>query len=84
MLSLYSLGQEIAARRRLLKLTQTELAHAARISRATLDALENSRGTEIGVTKLNRILIALGLELHLREQRHSRPTLEELEQEQIG
>lgn len=78
MLDLPSLGQAIAQRRTGLKLTQSALASAAHVSRATVDALENGRAGELGFTKVARILAALGLELSLREAAHARPTLEDL------
>ena len=59
-------------------LSQTALARKARISRATLDALENGRLGELGYTKVLNILTALGLELKLHEANAHRPTLEEL------
>jgi transcriptional regulator with XRE-family HTH domain len=59
-------------------LSQTVLAKKARISRATLDALENGRLGELGYTKVVNILTALGLELKLHEANVRRPTLEEL------
>jgi len=63
MLDLIHLGDEIARNRRLLELSQLELAAKAHVSPcATLDALENHRTREIGFSKLVRILAALGLE----------------------
>lgn len=59
-------------------LSQTALARKARISRATLDALENGRLGELGYTKVVNVLTALGLELRLHEANARRPTLEEL------
>jgi transcriptional regulator with XRE-family HTH domain len=72
------LGPKIAARRKALGLSQTELARKSRTSRATLDALENVRLGEIGFRKLTAILSALGLELELRESKLNRPTLDDL------
>lgn len=42
------------------ELTQTALAGAAGVSRATLDALENGRTRELGFSKINKLLAALG------------------------
>jgi len=72
-----SLGHVIAARRREHKLRQTDLAAAAGLSRATIDALENGRASDIGVSKLSRVLAVLGLELHIGPATR-RPTLDEL------
>jgi len=81
MLDLASIGSEIAARRKKLKLSQTALARKAGISRATLDALENGRAGELGFSKLTKLLAALGLELKLQPASPVRPTLDELLQE---
>jgi len=78
---LISLGEQIAAHRKKLKLNQTELARKAGISRATLDALENGRAGELGFTKITKLLAALGLELKLQPAASHRPTLDELLQE---
>jgi len=59
-------------------MSQTELARAAQVSRATLDALENGRVGEVGYTKITKLLTALGLELKLQETGSRRPTLDEL------
>jgi len=81
MLELSSLGGNIAERRKSLKLSQTELARKAGVSRATLDALENGRAGELGFSKLTKLLTALGLELKLEAASSQRPTLDELMQE---
>jgi transcriptional regulator with XRE-family HTH domain len=81
MLDLKSLGDRIAERRRLLKLSQAELAGKAGLSRATLDALENGRAGELGFSKVTRLLASLGLELTLQPASSQRPTLDELMQE---
>jgi len=57
------------------------LARKAGISRATLDALENGRSSELGFTKVANILSALGLELRVHEANLQRPTLDELLEE---
>ena len=59
-------------------MSQSELARAAKVSRATLDALENGRVGEVGYTKITKLLTALGLELKLQETGSRRPTLDEL------
>jgi transcriptional regulator with XRE-family HTH domain len=78
MINLISIGQEIAGRRKKLKLSQSELARKAGISRATLEALENGRAGELGFSKLNKLLAALGLELKVQAASSHRPTLDEL------
>ena len=81
MLGLISLGEQIAAQRKKLKLSQTELSRQAGISRATLDALENGRAGELGFSKIAKLLAALGLELTLQPASPLRPTLDELMEE---
>ncbi len=81
MLTLSSLGAQIAAKRKELRLTQAELAARASISRATLDALENGRSGELGFSKITRLLSALGLGLKVQESGSRRPTLDELIEE---
>ena len=81
MLTLRSLGRQIASRRKDLGLSQSDLARKAGISRATLDALENGRSGELGFTKVTNILSALGLELKVHEANLQRPTLDELLEE---
>ncbi len=81
MLDLIFIGDQIAKRRKTLKLSQAELARKAGVSRATLDALENGRAGELGFSKLTKLLAALGLELKLQAAGSHRPTLDELMQE---
>ena len=78
MLLLSSIADQIVARRKALGLSQAALAKTAKVSRSTIDALENGRMGELGYTKITNILAALGLELNLRESSARRPTLEDL------
>jgi hypothetical protein len=80
-LPLSLLGEQIAAKRKALGLTQPMLAKKARVGLSTLDALENGRLGELGYSKITNILTALGLELKLQEASAGRPTLEELIEE---
>ncbi len=82
MLTLLSLGEQIATKRKTLGLTQPVLAKKARIGLSTLDALENGRLGELGYSKITNILSALGLELKLQEASARRPTLDELMEEE--
>lgn len=77
-MQLFLLGKQIRKRRRAMRLSQGSLAERARVSRATLDALENGRLGELGFIKVGRILSVLGLELRLQEAHLRRPTLEDL------
>jgi transcriptional regulator with XRE-family HTH domain len=81
MLTLSSIGDRIAAKRKELALSQAELAQKASVSRATLDALENGRTGELGFSKITKILSALGMELKLQETGSRKPTLDELIEE---
>lgn len=78
MLNLPIIGAELAKRRKALRLRQRDVAAHARVSRATLDALENGRLGELGFAKVARILAVVGLDLRLGEAGQRRPTLEEL------
>jgi transcriptional regulator with XRE-family HTH domain len=80
-LDLISVGNQIAERRKTLKLSQVALSRKAGVSRATLDALENGRSGELGFGKLTKLLTAVGLELKLQAADSLRPTLDELMQE---
>ena len=81
MLTLTSLGEQIAIKRKVLGLSQAALAKKASVGHSTLDALENSRLAELGFTKITKILSALGMELKIQETSSRRPTLEELMEE---
>jgi transcriptional regulator with XRE-family HTH domain len=81
MLPLSLLGEQIAAKRKTLRLTQPTLAKKARVGLSTLDALENGRLGELGYSKITNILTALGVELKLQEASAGRPTLEQLMEE---
>ncbi len=78
MLDLAQIGQHIAEARKLNGLTQLNLARKAGVSRPTIGLLENGRATEIGYSKLARILVVLGLEFRLHPVSSQRPTLEDL------
>ena len=78
MLPLSSIAEQIAYKRKALGFSQATLAKKAHVGRSTLDALENGRMGELGYTKINNILSALGLELRLQEASSRRPTMEEL------
>jgi transcriptional regulator with XRE-family HTH domain len=84
MLALEDVGGQIAQARKLAKIGQREVAAKAGVSRQTIDLLENGRATEIGYSKLVRILAVLGLELQARPAERRRPTLDELLQEDSG
>jgi transcriptional regulator with XRE-family HTH domain len=82
MLLIATIAEQIARKRKELGLSQAALAKKAHVGRSTLDALENGRMGELGYTKINNILSALGLELRLQEVSSRRPTLEDLMSEE--
>ena len=82
MISLAQIGRRIASARKTTGITQLELARKAGVSRPTIDLLENGRATEIGYSKLIRILAVLGLELRLQPVSAQRPTLDDLLKEE--
>lgn len=82
MLPLSSIAEQMTVKRKALRLSQTDLAKKAGVSRSTIDALENGRMGELGFSKVTNILAALGLELNLGEASSGRPTLEDLMQEE--
>jgi transcriptional regulator with XRE-family HTH domain len=81
MTTVAQIGQAVAAARSSAGLRQADLANRAGLSRATIDALENGRASDIGVSKLSRLLASLGLELAIRPATNERPTLDELMKE---
>lgn len=78
MIDLGEIGQSIALARKERHLTQLELAKRAGVSRPTIALIENGRATEIGYSRLVRILAILGLELRLQPIALVRPTLDDL------
>jgi transcriptional regulator with XRE-family HTH domain len=81
MLSLSSIGEQIAVRRKTLSLTQAALAKHAKVGHSTLDALETGRLGELGLSKIIKLLAVLGMELKIQETSGRRPTMEELMKE---
>jgi transcriptional regulator with XRE-family HTH domain len=83
MLSLNQIGEQVAHTRNERKLGQRELAVKAGVSRQTIDLLENGRATDLGYSRLARILAAVGLELRLEPVAGQRPTLDDLLREDL-
>lgn len=77
MINFAELSEQIIALRKAAGYTQIELAEYSGVSRATINALENGRASDIGVKKLIKLLTVLEHELHFRP-RHPFPTFEEL------
>jgi transcriptional regulator with XRE-family HTH domain len=72
-LRLQELGHTIRKARLARGWTQADLAHAAGISRTTMNLLENGLFPDIGVRRAQAILDQLGLELHVRPVQRRRP-----------
>ncbi len=81
MLDLITTGAEIARLRRASRITQRDLAARARVSRATVAALENGALRELGFNKVVAILRALRADLALTTLNEGRPTLEDLQRD---
>lgn len=81
MIDLTAVGQAVRQRRTELGLNREQLATAAGVSRARIEALENGRAVEMGFQNLMQILNAIGLDLRLTELNRRRPTLEDLQKE---
>lgn len=77
-MNIAEIGYQIRKSRIERGMTLVELAERARVSRATLDALENERKSDIGVKTLGRLLSCLGLEITIAPAKHRRPTLYDL------
>jgi transcriptional regulator with XRE-family HTH domain len=84
MVDLEQIGERIAAARRARKLAQLQVAQTAGVSLRTVNLLENGHATDLGYSKLARILAAVGLELRLEPVESRRPTLDELLREDAG
>jgi transcriptional regulator with XRE-family HTH domain len=84
MIDLEQVGEQIASARKAGKQAQLELAKRAGVSLRTVNLLENGRATDLGYSKLARILAAVGLELKLEPVERSRPTLDDLLREGAG
>jgi transcriptional regulator with XRE-family HTH domain len=81
MLDLLTLGAEISRLRRDAKMTQSQLASRARVSRATIAALETGAARELGFNKVMAILATLGTDLAVTTLNQGRPTLEDLQRD---
>ncbi len=63
------IGRSIRERRQAFGLTQSDLAHVAGLSRATVNSLERGSIEELGLSRLQGIMNPLGLTLGIREAR---------------
>jgi transcriptional regulator with XRE-family HTH domain len=83
MQTLAELGEAVAARRRALKMSQSEVANHTGLTRETLVRFERGQLTEFGSRKLLAVLAVLGMEISFVEAGMS-GTLEELRRERGG
>jgi transcriptional regulator with XRE-family HTH domain len=69
-MTLAELGAEVARVRKERRLSQTDLALAAAVSRQSISLLERGAVSDLGVQKVMRVLDALDLELVVRPVGH--------------
>ena len=80
MQTLTELGEAVAARRKTLKMSQSEVASRSGLTRETLVRFERGQLTEFGSRKLLSVLAVLGMEMSFVEAGMS-GTLDELRRE---
>ncbi len=78
MTDLQDIAITISQHRKMLGLTQQQLAEKAGVSRPLIANLETGRLPELGTKKLLRILHALDLDLRITTLNKGRPTLEDI------
>ena len=83
MQTLAELGEAVAAKRKALKLSQSEVASRTALTRETLVRFERGQLTEFGSRKLLAVLAVLGLEISFTEV-GTAGTLDELRRERGG
>lgn len=82
MTDIIEIAEQIRATRKQRKMTQAQLAAAARVSRRAIIELEAGRSPDPGFISVIRILMALGLDLRITQAFSRRPTFEDLLAEQ--
>ncbi len=83
MQTLAELGEAVSARRKALKLRQSEVAMRSGLTRESLVRFERGQLSELGSRKLMAVLAVLGLELTFTEA-GTAGTLDELRRERGG
>jgi transcriptional regulator with XRE-family HTH domain len=83
MRTLAELGEAVAARRKALKLNQSEVAMRSGLTRESLVRFERGQLSEFGSRKLLAVLAVLGLEISFTEV-GAAGTLDELRRERRG
>ena len=81
-MDLIELGERVKATRKARGWSQTKLAEKSGVSRARIEALENTRIAEIGFKHLMRVMNSLDLDLRITQLNRGRPTLEDLAAEE--
>jgi transcriptional regulator with XRE-family HTH domain len=81
---LNDIARTVAQQRKLLGLTQQQLAIKAKVSRLLVARLETERLPELGVKKLIRILNAIGLDIRITSLNQRRPTFDDLRADEEG
>lgn len=81
--TLAELGETVAARRKVLKLSQSEVARRTGLTRETLVRFERGQLTEFGSRKLLAVLAVLGMEMNFIDA-GTEGTLDELRRERGG
>jgi HTH-type transcriptional regulator / antitoxin HipB len=79
-MDLPEIGSLVREARKTAKRSQSELARALGMSRATISAIENGTIAEIGIRKVMALCEALGLEVRVVPEKR-RPTIHELREE---
>lgn len=80
-MDIIELGEAIREKRIEKKLSQTQLAERAGVSRVRLNALEKGRAGNIGFISVMQILSELNLDLRMTTYNRGRPTLDDLQEE---
>ena len=83
MQTLMELGAAVAARRKVLKMSQSEVASRTGLTRETLVRFERGQLSEFGSRKLLAVLAVLGMEMSFAES-GTAGTLDELRRERSG
>lgn len=83
MQTLTELGEAVAARRKALRISQSDVASRSGLTRESLVRFERGQLTEFGSRKLLAVLAVLGLEISFTELGMS-GTLDELRRERGG
>jgi len=83
MQTLTELGEAVAARRKALRMSQSDVASRSGLTRESLVRFERGQLTEFGSRKLLAVLAVLGLEISFTEVGMS-GTLDELRRERGG